>query len=225
MSQPSSVEKLDLRLKCPFTMMVSGPSNCGKTTFTKNVLLKRRLKYNKTPGKVYWFYKVDQPQYGQMLELGIVDEFVEGMITMNWIKDNIEMSNCTVVIDDMSLEVTDDTAKIFSIASHHYQLNVIFICQNLFTQIKAFRDISLNSTYHVIFKNPRDKSSITHFAKQFAPGRTRDLAAIYFKATKQPHTYLFIDYHQQTKEENRVLSNVLFEGGKPVEIYRLKNNT
>ena len=222
MQAKKEIETLDLRLKCPFTMLVSGPSNCGKTTFAKNVLLKRRTKYNKTPGKVYWFYKVYQSQYDRMLELGIVDEFVEGLVTMEWIKDNIEMTYCTIVIDDMALEATEDTAKIFSIASHHYNLNVIFICQNLFTKNRAFREISLNSTYHVIFKNPRDKSTISNFAKQFAPGRTRDLANIYFKATKAPYTYLFIDYHQQTPEENRIFSNVLFENENPIAIYRLK---
>ena len=87
MSHHRAVEKLDLRLRCLFTMMVSGPSNCGKTTFTKNVLLKRRLKYEKTPGKVFWFYKVYQPAYDTMLDLGIVDEFVEGLVTMEWIRD------------------------------------------------------------------------------------------------------------------------------------------
>ena len=150
---------------------------------------------------MYWFYKVYQDVYGRMLELGIVDEFVQGIVTMEWVKNNIDMTNNTVVIDDQALEATEDTAKLFSIASHHYTLNIIFICQNLFTKNKAFREISLNSTYHVIFKNPRDKSSITNFAKQFSPGRTRDLANIYQKATKKPHTYLFIDYHQETEDE------------------------
>lgn len=215
-------ELIDLRLKCPFTMLVSGPSGSGKTTFTKNLLEKRIVKFNVEPNKVYWFYKVYQKSYDDMSQNGSVDEFIEGMPTMNWIKDNIKTNNCTIVIDDMALEASDDTAKIFSIGSHHYKLNVIFICQNLFTKNKSFREISLNSTYHVIFKNPRDKSSVTNFAKQFAPGRTRDLAAIYQEATTSPHSYLFIDYHQQTKEGNRILSNVLFEKGEPTKIYRLR---
>lgn len=214
-------EKIDLRLKCPFTMCLIGVSKSGKSTFARNLLKHRRLKYNSPPGKVYWFYKVYQTMYDEMLQLGIVDHFEMGMPTMAWMEENITMSNCTLVIDDMALEATEDTAKIFSIGSHHYSCNIIFIAQNLFTKNKAFREISLNSTYHVLFKNPRDKSSITHFARQFAPGRTKDVASIYFKATRQPHSYLFIDYHQDTREEDRVMSNVLFEKGNPIAMYRL----
>ena len=34
---------LDLRLKNPFTMLVSGPTACGKTTFTRELLIRRNL--------------------------------------------------------------------------------------------------------------------------------------------------------------------------------------
>lgn len=212
----------DLRLKCPFTMLISGPSNCGKTTFCRQLLRNRKYLYNVKPNRVYWFYKAYQASYDEMLQEGDVDECVEGLPTMNWIADNINSPNCTIVIDDMALEVNDDTAKIFSVASHHYNLNVLFITQNLFTSSPSFRYISLNTTYNVIFKNPRDKSSITNFAKQFAPGKTKALTGIYNYATRNPHSYLFIDYHQETSEDNRILSNILSENDLPIHIYQIK---
>ena len=222
MSATNTMESTDLRLKCPFTMLISGPSNCGKTTFCKRLLRNRNSIYNVKPNRVYWFYKTYQPSYDEMLQDGIVNEFVQGLPTIDWIDENINLPNCTMVIDDMALEVTDDTAKIFSIASHHYNLNVLFITQNLFTRNNAFRYISLNTTYNVIFKNPRDKSTITNFAKQFAPGKTKTLTAIYSYATRKPHSYLFIDYHQETPEDNRILSNILGENDLPIHIYQMK---
>jgi len=216
-----SEETLDLRLKCPFTMVISGPSSCGKTQFTKRLLTQRRLKYDKLPGKVFWFYKAWQNVYDKMLELGIVDEFYQEMPTTQWIEENITSRNCTIVMDDMALDCTPDTAQIFSVSSHHKHLNVILLCQNLFTKPRgasnnAFREISLNSKYQVIFKNPRDKSSIVNFARQFEPGRGKDLAKMYAEATKKPYSYLFLDYHQLTPEKDRILSNIFFENGDPI---------
>ena len=216
---------LDLRLKNPFTMLVSGPTACGKTTFTRELLIRRNLLNTKPTYKVYYFYKVYQPIFDQMKQLGIVDEFVEGMCTMDFLEKNVDKQDnfcSTVIIDDQALDADEDTAKMFAVGSHHYNVNIIFLCQNLFGKNKFFRDISLNSTYHVIFKNPRDKSIITNFAKQFQPGKTKEIASIFDAATKKPHSYLFIDYHQETPEDYRLLSNYLKEDEEPVHIYQLK---
>jgi len=221
MNPPQSNIEIDLRLKCPFTMLVSGPSASGKTTFVKKLIMRRNKLYNRHPGRVIWFYNVYQDMYDVMLRLGIVDEFIQGMCTMDWIRENTEMSNCTIVIDDMAGQATEDTAAIFSVGAHHNDVNVIFICQNLFTRNRFFRDISLNSTYLVLFKNVRDKQQITSFARQFAPGKTKEFAKIYYEATKRPHSYLMLDYHQETKEDHRILSNLLGEQNEPVNIFKL----
>ena len=47
--------------------------------------------------------------------------------------------------------------NLFTRDSHHHNLSVIYIVQNLFHQGKGSRSISLNSYYLVLFKNPRDK--------------------------------------------------------------------
>ena len=119
----------------------------------------------------------------------------------------------------MALEATADTAKLFSIGSHHYHVNIIFLCQNLFTQNNFFRDISLNSTYIILFKNVRDKQQITNFAKQFAPGKNKSFLNIFTNATSEPHSYLFLDNHQKTADSHRILSNYLEENNRPITIW------
>ena len=212
---------VDLRLKCPFTMLVSGPSSSGKSSFVKELLLRRKVLFNSKPGKVFWFYKVHQDWYEATQRRGVVSEFIQGMCTTDWIKDNITDDNSTIVIDDMALEATEDTAQLFTVASHHYNVNIIFICQNLFTKNKYFRDISINSTYIVIFKNPRDKSVITNFAKQFMPGNTKPFLKAYMEATKKPHSYLLIYFYQKTNEHHRIISNYLSENNDYPIIYKI----
>lgn len=200
-------------------MLVSGPSNCGKTTFVTSLLRKRRRLLNESGGEIYWFYKVKNENFENNFNLPT--HFDNKMVTMNWLEENDLPPNSTIVIDDMALEATEDTAKLFSVGSHHYNVNIIFICQNLFTKNQYFREISLNSTYVVLFKNIRDKLQISNFAKQFAPGKTKPFINLFRKATAKPHSYILLDNHQKTADEHRILSNFLTEDGNPIQIWLL----
>ena len=203
---------IDLSLKCPFTMMVVGASKSGKSTLVRNLLTQRKDKYNKHPGKVIWFYKVWQDMYEEMMEQNIVNQCEQGMPTCEWLQNNLPKGkNTTIVIDDMALESDFDTIKIFTVLSHHYMMNVIFIAQNLYTNNKAFREISLNSNYLAYMKNTRDGLQFSNFSRQFKPGRSKDMSDIMEEATKKPHSYLFIDFQQDTEEKYRIQSNILKE--------------
>ena len=79
-----------------------------------------------------------------------------------------------MVFDDQMIDASKDKriVNLFTRGSHHRNLSVIYIVQNLFHQGKGSRSISLNSHYLVLFKNPRDKLQILTLAKQMYPGQT-----------------------------------------------------
>ena len=90
----------------------------------------------------------------------------------------------------------------------HLNLSVVFITQNLFYQGKSCRTISLNSTYMVVFKNPRDQSQIRQLACQMYPGKTKILQAAYDLETRDPFRYLFLDLHPESPEWTRMRGNI-----------------
>ena len=55
-------------------------------------------------------------------------------------------------------------ADLFTKGSHHRNLSVIYIVQNIFHQGKEMRIISLNAHYIVLFKSPRDRQQISILA-------------------------------------------------------------
>ena len=84
---------------------------------------------------------------------------------------SVNKRNNLIVIDDQMIEAGNDNriVNLFTRESHHRNLSVIYIVQNLFHQGKGNRSISLNSHYLVLFKNLRDKLQVLTLAKQI-PG-------------------------------------------------------
>jgi hypothetical protein len=146
--------------------------------------------------------------------------FHQGMCSMQWCEKNIKKTdNATIILDDLARDISADTAEIFAVGSHHLKMNVCLVVHNLFEKNIAFRNISLNSRYICIQKNPRDSSTITNFAKQFDPGNGQRMVNIYKDATERPFSYLFLDMDQYTPEQYRLRSNIFFEGDTPIELF------
>jgi hypothetical protein len=110
-----------------------------------------------------------------------------------------------VIIDDLMRESSSSDAivDLFTKGSHHKNLSVILISQNLFHQGRGQRDISLNANYIVVFKNPRDRAQIRHLARQVYPDDPKFLEEAYYDATSRPHGYLLLDLKQSTPDEYR----------------------
>ena len=89
--------------------------------------------------------------------------------------------------------------NLFTRCSHHRNLSVIYIVQNLFHQGKGSRSISLNSHYLVLFKNPRDKLQIVTLAKQTYPGQTHSFIQRYEEAVQRPFGCLLVDLKKPLK--------------------------
>ena len=128
-------------------------------------------------------------------------EFIEGLPkAQDYSGDNAK--NKLVIIDDLMREASNGAIlDLFTKHSHHKNISIIYITQNLF--YKGQRDISLNAGYLVIFKNPRDRSQIQYLARQVYPEDPKFLQEAYMDSTARPHGYLLLDLRQSTAEEFR----------------------
>ena len=71
------------------------------------------------------------------------------------------------------------------------------------------RNISLNTHYFVIFKNPRDNQQIGVLAMQIYPSKSKFMIEAYEDATSQAYGYLLLNLKPTTEECYRVRSNIL----------------
>ena len=154
------------------------------------------------PSRVVWCYTQWQPLYAVMEGV----EFHQGL-------PNVEdLESCLVILDDMMSQLGGEVTEVFTRGSHHRNVSVIAVMQNIFHQSKYQRTMSLNTHYMVLFKNPRDASQIQHLARQMYPHNPRFLVDVFNRVTSlKPFSYLFIDLKQETPEYLRLRANVLEE--------------
>ncbi len=114
-----------------------------------------------------------------------------------------------IVLDDlMTSAYTKAVCELFTKGSHHKNISVILITQNVFHQGKYCRDISLNCKYLVLFKNPRDKSQIFPLARQIYPENPSSFIKVYKEATAHAFGYLFLDLTQSVDDILRFQTDV-----------------
>ena len=139
-------------------------------------------------------------------------EFYEGIPSEIYSRDFLDVNKRNlVVLDDLMAQSGCDKriANLFTKGSHHRNLSVIYIVQNIFHQGIETRNISLNTHYIVLFKSPRDKLQILTLARQINPGRVPEFMHAYEKATSHPHGYLMLDVKPTTHDHDRLKANVL----------------
>ena len=201
----------DLRLKSPFSMIVASPSKSGKTTWVGQLLQRRNDYFETPPSEVYYFFNMWSPTFDTWKEKNIVTSFVKGMCTREWLEEKSVLGKkpMLIVLDDQAMNITKDIAEIFAVASHQHSIDFILLAQNIFTKNKYFRDASLNTTYIVLGKNPRDQSSIRFLSQQMMPGKSKEIADAYAMATRSPYSFFFMDFNQTCPEHLRLRGHYL----------------
>lgn len=184
----------------PFTAIVAGPSGCGKSNFVCNFLKNIKQVCSQEFQNVLWCYDEMQPLYN----LSGVNYF-QGIPDLTMFDGKFSQ---LIIIDDLMRESDGRVVDIFTKGSHHRNLSVFYITQNLFHQGKGQRDISLNSNYIIYFKNPRDKTQIRFLARQLVPENSKFVEDAYRDATNIPHGYLMIDLKQNTNDIYRFKTNI-----------------
>lgn len=194
------------KLEHPFSMILAGPSACGKSTFVVNLL--NNLDIVDTPFKsIIWCSAETNatPTNLKHLDIRYLDSIPDTF-------ENAENKPMLVILDDFMTELDANAGlricELFTKGSHHRNISVVLITQNIFHKGRYCRDISLNAKYIVLFKNPRDKTQFNHLARQIYPENTKALQNLYKEITQMGHSYLLIDLSQGINDALRFRTNI-----------------
>ena len=143
-------------------------------------------------------------------------QFHEGIPETNHLKSWFPKGGL-LVLDDLMAEGGEDKEllDLFTKHSHHQNITVLYLCQDVFPPGKYAKSISRNAHYIVAFKNPRDQLGMRNLLLQAFPTCWQDMMDVYQKVTERPFGYMVLDLHPGSDDSKRVFSHLLTHEGYP----------
>ena len=202
------MEDITFTLPHPCTININGSTGVGKTFLTFDIIKKRKELFSEPIDAVTYVYSEFQPKF---YELGDDVTFTNDLYDIAKIQNGPHL----IILDDIQVDLASDKQKrefvtnLFLRGSHHRSISVILICQNPFT--KGLRDINLNTQCLILYDYVRDRSVMSHIARQVCPGKSKFLQDAYIDAvTRSEYGYLVMTFHPQLKKFKYWVKNSLF---------------
>ena len=156
----------------PFVMTVTGPTQSGKTYLIAQIIKIADELILPPPTKLMYAYSCWQPLYDEIKKH--IDEnkgssslqsyeFIDCSKRLPRIEDiKSGRENVLFVMDDLMVDTASNKASLEMLNqlvvrdSHHSNMSVIYVCQNLYYGEGKLRTVKQNSKYQIVFNNFAD---------------------------------------------------------------------
>jgi hypothetical protein len=189
--------------KSPFTCIVVGATSSGKSYWVKRFLENRNELIRPPPAHILYCYGEVNPIVLEYRNQGI--EILNGIPDQELLKSLPKP--LLLVIDDLMLDIDTNYLDIlFTRGSHNWNVSIVFVTQALYGRnIKTAR---ANSHYLLLMRNPQAKQNIRTLGSQMFPGKLKFFMEAFEDATSKPYSYLLIDSHPNTEDNERLMTNI-----------------
>lgn len=160
-------------IRHPSSVIVAGPSGSGKSDLTERLLREQKVFQHK-PRKIVYCYDRWQPRFERMKRHMLFYKGIpDASLLTKWFGPT---KGGVLVLDDLMAEGGQDkqVLDLFTKDSHHRNITVLYLTQDLFPPGKFSKTINRNAHYLIAFKNPRDQTGIRNVLTQAYPADWRD---------------------------------------------------
>lgn len=195
-----------IQFRAPFSCLIVGASFSGKSQLAAAIILNQEKCIDKKFDKVFYCCKYEEAIPKSIRKIVTFHEGLpDGELIRNDARDNV-----LICCDDLfSSALQSEIISNLFISGRHINISIILIVHNLFANYRKAREITLNTSYIIIFKAVRDLSQIKVLARQVMPSHAKQFVELYIQHVRNPYSYLLLDFRQSTPDAARIRSNIL----------------
>ena len=185
------VKPEDVKLRHPFRLIITGPTQCGKSHLLFDILDNLPECVNTKFQKIIFIYGVYQPIYDSYPDIHFTND-------LGILKTRPGVPTLLVLDDVMNL--IKDSAELETIFTRgrHEGFSIILLMQSLFYHGNVLKTIRNNTSYYAIFEHLQDTLRVANFAAQLEPKNSEYFKACYEDVKKKPYGYVFTDLHAES---------------------------
>ena len=197
---------MDLRFKAPFTACLSAGTKCGKTVWAQKFIKHASTLIHPPPEKIYWAYGEWQDCYNQFPPDIVLIEGIPDLDVFKSDKATPKLLICDDLMQSYGNKNKAELCQLFCQGSHHWNLSILHIVQNLF--FNNLRNARINSHYIILLKNPSDRLQLLNLARQIFPGKQKGMVEAFDDACAERFGYLLLDLEPSTSDDMRLRTKI-----------------
>jgi hypothetical protein len=126
-----------------FYIYFKWPSGSSKTHFVMKLLIHYRSKIIPNPSKITYYFSESQTLFTEIKTIIQIIEFKEGLPSI----DALDNTNQLIILDDLKNEINnnEEILNLFTKKSHHCNIRICLMTQNIYCKGNCMRSMSLNS--------------------------------------------------------------------------------
>ena len=227
-----STTAIDARLKCPFNMLIAGPTQSGKSTWAGKLLSHAEDLLERPPRRIHWYAPHNTgstiPTLAKLCHHKGLPWNRDDALEEDEEEEEVAVGEGDViVIDDFAQETANskELTAFLTRSSHHQSISVLVLTQNLFWGGKETRTQSLNYHYIVLMRQTRDHNQVRTLGRQLTQSEKeyRSFLAAYNDATgTDPFSYLLVSMHPRDDKRLLLRSSIFPGESEATAVYLIK---
>lgn len=210
-----------LQFVSPFTMLLIGMSNSGKSTYIKKLLEQSEKVFTEKVTRIVYFYNIYQKLFDEMERTVPNITFIQGLPGRTDIEAwAVKEKHLMLVFDDLYFELINskDMTDLTIMLCHHMNISCIMTSHNIFMSSKFSKTITTNIHYILLFTLQNRLQLSTLGTQLFChKKKSRNFVTVYDSVMQGDRfSPLIIDLSPKTQDRNYMVRSNVLPGEYPI---------